>query len=306
VAVSSANGLRSTERAVALVAEGQDTLEAAVTGVQIVEEDPEDDSVGYGGLPNEEGIVELDACVMHGPSSKAGAVAALRSIKTPSRVAQLVMTRTDHVLLVGQGALRFALAHGFGRANLLTEKARKAWLEWKERHSSSDDWLTPDEGRRALETRPTGTITCLVVNPQGEISGATSTSGLAFKLPGRVGDSPIIGAGLYVDGEVGAAGATGRGEAVIVAGGSRIVVENMRRGMEPADAVLDVLGRIVRQNRDPRLRDAQGRPVFDVTLYALRRDGVHAAASIWSGNKYAVHDGRTNALRDCLYLFDKS
>lgn len=306
VSISSGNGLRATQRAMELLRQGADTLEAAISGVNIVEEDPEDTSVGYGGLPNEDGVVELDSCVMHGPSWNAGAVAALRKIKTPSRVAQLVMTRTDHVLLVGRGALRFARAHGFKPVNLLTDKSRRAWLAWKESLSERDDRLTPAEARESLEARPTGTISCLTRNENGDLSGVTTTSGLAFKVPGRVGDSPIIGAGLYVDNDVGAAGATGRGEAVILAGGSRIVVENMRHGMEPAAAVLDVLRRIARQTVDPRLRDQKGRPNFNVTFYALRKDGAHASGALWKGKKYAVHDGETNQLRDAVYLFERS
>jgi N4-(beta-N-acetylglucosaminyl)-L-asparaginase len=305
-AISSGNGLRATARAIELVRGGADTLDAAVAGVNIVEEDPEDMTVGHGGLPNEEGVVQLDACVMHGPSWSCGAVAALEKIKTPASVARLVMTRTDHILLVGEGALRFALAHGFEPVNLLTEKARKAWLEWKERRSDTDDWLTPAEGEKKLRPRPTGTITCLVRNARGELSGVTSTSGLAFKLPGRVGDSPIIGAGLYVDNDVGAAGATGRGEAVITQGGSRIVVENMRHGMSPAQAVRDVLERIARQTVDPRLRDKEGRPAFNVTLYALSKAGELASGSLWSGSKFAAHDGTDNTLRDGFHLFARS
>jgi N4-(beta-N-acetylglucosaminyl)-L-asparaginase len=304
LAIASANGLGAVEKAMELLRAGADTLEAAIAGVNLVEEDPEETSVGYGGLPNEDGVVELDSCVMHGPSWNAGAVAALQKIKTPSRVAQLVMTRTDHVLLVGKGALRFALAHGFKAEDLLTEKARRAWLAWKESLSEQDDWLTPEEGKRGLEARPSGTISCLALNEGGDLSGVTTTSGLAYKLPGRVGDSPIIGAGLYVDNDAGAAGATGRGEAVILAGGSRIVVENLRRGMSPAEAVLDVLGRIARQTVDPRLRDARGRPGFDVILYALRKDGAHAAASLRKGRKYAVNDGAASRLEDCLSFFE--
>jgi len=303
--ISSRNGLRATARALELVRGGADTLEAVVSGVTILEDDPDDMTVGYGGLPNEEGVVELDACVMHGPSHKAGAVAALRGIRNPSRVAQVVMARTDHVLLVGKGAYRFARAHGFEPQELLTDKARRAWLRWKESLSPDDDWLTEEEAKASLEARPSGTINCLAVDARGDLSGATTTSGLAFKIPGRVGDSPIIGAGLYVDNDAGAAGATGRGEAVILAGGSRIVCENMRRGMPPRDAVRDVLERIARQTREPRLRDAAGRPRFDVKLYALAKDGTYAAGAIWSGAKFAVSDDDGDRLEDCLYLFER-
>jgi N4-(beta-N-acetylglucosaminyl)-L-asparaginase len=304
VSISSGNGLRAVAKAVELIGRGEDTLEAVVSGVEIVENDPDDMSVGYGGLPNEVGDVELDACVMHGPSHHAGAVAALRKIRNPSRVAQIVLSRTDHVMIVGKGALRFAIAHGFKTEDLLTEKARKAWLEWKERLSSEDDWLTADEAKAGLAARPTGTINCLAVDTKGDLSGVTTTSGLAFKIPGRVGDSPIIGAGLYVDNSVGAAGATGRGEAVILAGGSRIVCENLRRGLHPKDAVLDVLRRIAASTVDRRLLDAQGRPNFDVSLYALRKDGVYASGSIWSGRKFAIEDARGGRLEDSLYLFE--
>ena len=312
VIVSSANGLRATEKAAAMIAEGVDTLDAVVAGVNIVEEDPADKSVGYGGLPNEEGVVELDACVMHGPTCRAGAVAALRNIKTPSSVAKLVMTRTDHVLIVGEGALRFARAHGFKEVDLLTEESRKAWIEWKERHSNDDDWLPeevpdPKKQSRAPATFPFtyGTITNLALNAKGEISGTTTTSGLSYKIPGRVGDSPLIGAGLYVDNKVGAAGSTGRGEAVIKVCGSHTVVEGMRQGMSPTDACLHALKRIVDTTTEPRLRHADGRPNFDVKFYALSRDGSFGAASIWSGAKFAVFADGKNRLEDGAYLFKR-
>jgi len=209
------------------------------------------------------------------------------------------------VMLVGEGALRFAIAHGFEPVNLLTERARKEWLAWKESRSQIDDWLTPEEAAVKLKHRSTGTINCLALNEKGDLSGVTSTSGLAFKIPGRIGDSPIIGAGLYVDNDFGAAGGTGRGEAVITAGGSRIVVENMRRGLAPADAIRDVLERIVKQTLEPRLRDSKGRPKFDVTLYALSKDGRFASGSLWSGKKFAVHDGVKNELRESFHLFPR-
>jgi N4-(beta-N-acetylglucosaminyl)-L-asparaginase len=309
IAVSSRNGLRAVARAVELMISGEDTLEAVIAGVNIVEADPSENTVGYGGLPNEEGVVELDSCVMHGPSGRGGGVAALRDIKLPSRVAELVMKRTDHVLLVGEGARRFAIAHGFRPEDLLTDEARKEWLRWKEGLSDRDDWLTPEEAKAGdgaqRAERPSGTITCLGLNTAGDLSGVTTTSGLAFKIPGRVGDSPIIGAGLYVDNAVGAAGATGRGEAVILAGGSRIAVENLRRGMDPKAALLDVLERIVRQTVDPRLRDDKGRPRFDVVLYALRRDGAHAAAAMYRGATYSVDEGAGGRLEECAFLFEK-
>ena len=305
VSISSANGLATTNRAVKLMNAKEDTLEAVISGVNIVEADPKDMSVGYGGLPNEDGVVELDSCCMHGPSCNAGSVASIRDIKLPSRVAQLVLKRTDHVMLVGDGARRFALAHGMKAENLLTDAARRQWLKWKENLSDKDDWLSPKEAETGHEARPTGTITCLGLNPAGELSGVTTTSGLAYKIPGRIGDSPIIGAGLYVDNDVGACGATGRGEAVIISCGSRIVVENMRHGMDPAAAVKDGLKRIVKQTVDPRLLDKKGRPDFEVVLYALRKDGRHAAGSIYKGRQYAVNEGGGSKLLDCVHLFDR-
>ena len=201
VAVSSGNGLRAVDMACSRVSAGDRPVAAAVKGVSINESDPEDMSVGYGGLPNEEGVVELDSCVMDGTLGKGGSVASIRNIKNPSQVALKVMDRTDHVMIVGKGAYRFARAHGFKHEELLTEKARELWLKWKETHSDKDDWLPDKSG---------GTITCLVRAPNGHMGGSTTTSGLSWKIPGRVGDSPILGAGLYVDDTAGAAGCTGR------------------------------------------------------------------------------------------------
>lgn len=305
VAVSSGNGLRATAKAMELLKANADGLDAAIAGVNIVEEDPNDMSVGYGGLPNERGVVELDSCVMHGPSYKAGAVAALQNIKTPSKVAKVVMDRTDHILLVGAGALEFARMHGFEETNLLTEAARKAWVRWKESLSKEDDYEEPPMGGPTDVPRPTGTITCLTLNDKNDLSGVTTTSGLAYKIPGRVGDSPIIGAGLYVDNEVGAAGSTGRGEAVILSSGSRIVVENMRHGMSPVDACLDVLKRICRYTVDAKLLRAPGRPNFEVNFYAVNKKGEFGGARIYKGGTFAVHDGTTNAMRPLAYLYER-
>ncbi len=229
-----------------ILSKGGNILDAIEKSANVVELDPEDMSVGYGGLPNEEGEVELDASIMYGPTHSCGAVASLRYIKTPSSVARLVMERTDHILLTGKGALRFALAHGFKKENLLTEKARLVWLRWKENMSDKDDWLPPKDGKY-LE-QPSGTINVLAVDQNGDIAGITTTSGLAFKIPGRVGDSPIIGAGLYVDNQVGAAGATGRGEEVIRTCGSFLVVELMRQGKTPQQACEAACRRIIDVN----------------------------------------------------------
>jgi N4-(beta-N-acetylglucosaminyl)-L-asparaginase len=313
VVVSSANGLRATERAALMLHAGADTLDAVLGGVNIVELDPEDMSVGYGGLPNEDGVVELDSSVMHGPTCGAGAVASLRNIKTPSLVAKLVMQRTDHVLIVGEGALRFARAHGFPEENLLTEKAREAWLKWKERHSDDDDWLpppdVPDPNKRSDSGIPVpftyGTITCLAVNAGGDISGVTTTSGLSYKIAGRVGDSPVIGAGLYVDNEVGAAGSTGRGEAVLKICGSHTIVEGMRSGMSPGEACLHAAKRIVATTKESRLLRDDKRPNFDVKFYAVAKSGEFGAASIWSGARFAVFSEGKNRLEECAFLFER-
>ena len=230
-AVSSSNGLAAVNRAMELVLGGTDTLDAAVEGVKIQELDPKDNSVGYGGLPNEDGVVQLDASCMHGPTRRAGAVAALEGIKTPSEVARLVLKYTDHILLVGEGAKRFALSYGFKEEDLLTPESRQLWLTWRANRGPDDDWLNVPENER-LVARPTGTINLNVVNAKGDISSVTTTSGLAWKIPGRAGDSPIVGAGQYTDNDVGAAGSTGRGEANIMACGGFLTVEGMRRGSE--------------------------------------------------------------------------
>ena len=320
-------GIACVTRAMEIVKAGGDTLDAVVAGVNIVELDPRDSSVGYGGLPNEDGDVELDASVMHGPSRRAGAVASLRHIKTPSSVAKLVLERTDHILLVGEGALRFALKHGFQKEELLTESSRKAWLAWKEGLNPTDGWgpsplRTAGEQEKKisqrelsreeialnewiadkLRNRPTGTINCLAVNANGDISGVTTTSGLAWKIPGRVGDSPIIGSGLYVDNEVGAAGSTGRGEECIYINGAHTIVENMRRGMSPTEASLDAIKRISARygNNLTELRK------FGINFYAVNKRGEHGGASLFKGGRYAVHDGREARIVESVYLYDRS
>ena len=334
IAISSANGLRATTRAVELMKSGADTLDAVVAGVNINEEDPEDDSVGYGGLPNEDGVVELDACVMHGPTRRAGSVASIRGIKTPSKIAKLVMEQTDHIMLVGEGALKFAKAFGFREENLLTEKSRLAWLVWKQSqrdaggHNNWTDGLDAPPAATKKAAFPgatdellayamdraahpvTGTINCLGLNAKGEISGVTTTSGLSWKIPGRVGDSPIIGAGLFVDPDVGAAGSTGRGEENIRVAGAHTVVENLRHGMSPRDAVLDCLKRISRNYGDDPARLDK----FDINFYCLRKDGAYAGGSLWNGrrgrqglakSRFSVNDGGKSRLEDCVFLYER-
>jgi N4-(beta-N-acetylglucosaminyl)-L-asparaginase len=297
---------------------GSDPLDAAIEVVKVAESDPDDTSVGYGGLPNEEGVVQLDAAVMHGPTHNSGAVACIENIEHPSEVARLVMERTDHCLLVGEGAYRFARAHGHPHRDLLTEHARKIWLEWRESHSDSDDWLPPakdkkssylEERNRRLERtlayvhamerggydHAWGTIHCSALSVRGEVACTTTTSGLAFKIPGRVGDSPIIGAGLYCDQEAGSAGGTGRGEAAILSLASATIVEFLRRGSTPLDAGLETLRRIVRQvERQVKwhsaLIGADGKPSFGLHLYVLALDGRTAGVTLKGGGKYAVSD----------------
>ena len=307
LSISSSNGVAAVTKAVQELRAGADTLDAVIAGVNIVELDPKDNSVGYGGLPNEQGDVELDASVMHGPTRRAGAVASLRGVRTPSKVARVVMERTDHILIVGQGARAFATAHGFEDVSLLTEESRVAWMRFKETLSPTDKWgpspyapapASPAGQRRLAREReresfqlaesyaggdpkkieellawadevvrrpPTGTINCLALDKNFDISGVTTTSGLAWKIPGRVGDSPLIGCGLYVDNDVGAAGSTGRGEEVIYINGARTVVEYMRNGKSPEQACLDALKLIAARygNDQEKLKD------IDVNFYAL-------------------------------------
>ena len=328
------NGYKYVEAAYAFLKGGGDTLEAGVRVVKGPEDDPNDDSVGLGGLPNEECVVELDSCCMHGPTRRAGAVGGVRNIKNVSMVGKAVMEHTGHVMLVGEGAERFAVAMGFPRENLLTEHSRKIWLLWKQFNSDRDWWgpgiadphwrppgpeskpqaevwrerikqlqlhaaelgIEPEFQLAAVRRvlfPPTGTIHCSVLNEKGEMSGITTTSGLAFKLPGRCGDSPIIGAGCYTDQDVGSAGATGSGEENIKVAGAHTIVENMRHGMSPQEAGMDALKRIVRNYNG----DMNKLRFMDMTYYVLRKDGAYAGVCLWEGysaghqHKFTVHDG---------------
>lgn len=301
-AAGSANSIRGIELAIRMVEQGSDTLDAIVEGVKIQELDPEDDSVGYGGLPNEDGVVQLDASCMHGPTKRAGAVAALEGIKTPSEVARLVLRHTNHIMLVGEGAKRFALSFGFQEEDLLTPASREKWLRWRANRGNEDDWLNVPESAPPM-ARPTGTVNLNIVNRQGEISSVTSTSGLAWKIPGRAGDSPIIGAGQYTDNEVGAAGSTGRGESNIMVCGGFLTVENMRRGKSPTDAALETLRRVVALTA-PRLLYPNGRPRFQLNFYAVNKKGEVGGASIYP-SRFAAYDG-TASVRDTAFLFDRA
>jgi N4-(beta-N-acetylglucosaminyl)-L-asparaginase len=299
--VASANGIRGVAKAMDLLNQGTDTLDAVIEAVKIQELDPNDQSVGYGGLPNAEGVVQLDASCMHGPTKRAGAVGALEGIKTPSEVAKCVLRYTNHILLVGKGAQDFALQFGFKIEDLLTDASRQAWLRWKA-SQNRDDYREIREGE-TFPVPPHGTCNCSAVNANGDISTVTTTAGLAFKLPGRVGDSPIIGDGDYVDNDVGAAGSTGRGESNMMICGAAFVVEHMRRGMSPTDACLEALRRAVAMS-EPGLLDEAGRPKYGLTYYALNKRGEFGAANMTAGAQYAVHDGREARLVDCAYLYE--
>jgi N4-(beta-N-acetylglucosaminyl)-L-asparaginase len=346
IMVTAHNGYNYIDDAFAFLKNGGDTLDAALRVVKGPEDDPNDTSVGLGGLPNEEGVVELDSCCMHGPTRRAGSVGGVRNIKNVSLVAKAVMTDTGHVMLVGEGAERFAVARGFPRENLLTDHSRKIWLLWKEYHSNNDWWgpgladphweppqdktkekdqenakpqselwrerfqrleghaadlgIAPQFRREAIHKvlfPPTGTIHCSALNAKGEISGCTTTSGLAYKLPGRLGDSPIIGAGCYTDQDVGSAGATGSGEENIKVAGAHTIVENMRHGMAPQEAGMDALQRIVRNYN----HDLNKLRFVDMVYYILRKDGAYAGVSLWTGyeggkpHQIVVHDGERRA-----------
>jgi N4-(beta-N-acetylglucosaminyl)-L-asparaginase len=336
--ISSANGLHALDRGMDILRKGGDTLDAVVAAVTVVEDDPNDDSVGYGGLPNEEGEVELDASCMHGPTGRAGSVASVRRIKNVSRLAKTVMERTNHVMIVGEGAHRFALDEGFEDLNLLTERSRLAWLAWKA--STSFNWRpgidspeyvqkssierynqqiaaifdTPEKRawlphiQNVIAHPPTGTIPCMAVDANGDISATTTTSGLAWKIPGRVGDSPIIGAGCFVDNEVGAAGSTGKGEENIKISGGHTIVEMMRRGKSPSDACLEAMSRVAHNYKNNK----QKLGTFHIFFYAINKDGIHGAASLWRSAyekgkhaTYAVHDGTEARLVETVPFLDE-
>jgi N4-(beta-N-acetylglucosaminyl)-L-asparaginase len=354
VIVTRETGDNTVTEAYAMLEKGVDTLEAALHICQAREDDPNDHSVGYGGLPNEDGAVELDACVMHGPTRQAGSVAAVQNIRHATLLAKTVMENTGHVMIVGSGAEKFAVAEGFRREDLLTDDARKIWLLWKQHGNGwwgpgidSPKWQPPAGSLKAgllprhpapedaailssrmqnlyaladrigIEPRlrreavlqvmwpTTGTIHVSALNTKGEMSGATTTAGLAWKIPGRVGDSPIIGAGCFTDQDIGSAGATGNGEENIKVAGAHTIVDQMRQGATPKEAGLEALRRIAQNyNGDmTRLR------YLDMIYYILRRDGAYAGVSLWSTRetgerkKFIIHDG-TQRTEPCDYLFE--
>ena len=315
VVVSSANGIRGVARAYDMITrQNADTLDAIIAGVNIQELDPDDQSVGLGGLANEEGVVQLDASCMHGPTKRAGAVGALEDIATPSLVAKAVMDHTDHIMLVGAGAKKFALEMGFKEQNLLTEKSRRDWLRWKACLNPADAWLdsSPPPPTASIPFDDplhvkftTGTINMNAVNGRGDISSVTTTSGLAWKLAGRVGDSPIIGAGQYCDNTVGAAGSTGRGEANIKVCGAFLIVELMRQGMSPDQACMRTIERVIAMT-EPRLLDGNGRPLFDLQFYALAKDGRFGSATAYEGSRFAVADASGARLVSMPFKFSRA
>jgi N4-(beta-N-acetylglucosaminyl)-L-asparaginase len=332
--IASANGLRGVRVAYDLIAnQHADPLDAAIAGVNIQELDPEDQSVGLGGLPNADGVVQLDASVMHGPTRRAGAVSALEDIATPSLVAKAVMDYTDHIMLTGAGARRFAIEMGFTPQNLLTDRSRQAWLRWRANLNGKDAWLDhPDDVKIATPTRPPrtsgrpvfrreprerddhlfhdesgvaytyGTINMNALTASGDLASVTTTSGMAWKIPGRVGDSPIIGAGQYCDNEVGAAGSTGRGEANIKVCGAFLAVELMRQGMAPEAALMKVMERVIAMT-EKRLLSDSGRPYFDLDFYAINKRGEWAGACCYQGSRFAVADAAGARLVESAYLF---
>lgn len=328
IVIASGNGNRfkhdgdvtCVQKAFTLMTQGTDVLDALIAGVNIVELDPRDDSVGFGGLPNADGVVQLDASVMHGPNKRAGAVAALEGVRTPSLVAKAVMENTDHHLLVGKGAQVFARNMGFKiEDDLNTDRSRRLWLEWK-RRTDPGHYLDPKtraelwhrEGMKMVaeglidREHYYGTINCNGVNAKGEICGVTTTSGLAWKIAGRVGDSPILGAGLYVDGSVGAAGSTGRGEANLFNLCSFLIVEEMRRGAHPKDAGMEALKRIKANTVEKRLLNKSGNPNFGINFYVVNARGEYAGVTMYQGSKatFAICDekGPQTILCDGLLL----
>ena len=312
----------AVQRAFRLITEGQDVLDALIAGVNIPELDPLETGIGYGALPNANGVIELDSSCMHGPKKRAGAVACLEGVRTPSLVAKAVMEYTDHHLLVGAGAQAFARNMGFTvEDDLNTETSRRLWREWK-RRVDPEHWLDPNGNERkpkpkhekdpgaeaAWQARGLaagkamvrdglipegsfwGTINCDGLGPNGDICGVTTTSGLAWKIPGRTGDSPILGAGLYVDNEVGAAGSTGRGEANLYNLSSFLIVESMRRGMSPKDAGMEALKRIKANTIESRLLNTKGNPNFNIRFFVLNKQGDYAGVSMYRAGetKFAV------------------
>lgn len=310
--IASHNGLAATQLVHARLAAGKSRIEALLEGIELVEDDPNEHTVGYGGLPNENGTVELDAAIMDGPTHRGAGVAALQGVRHPTRLAYLLSQQTGRALLVGEGAKQFARDNGIPDENLLTEQARRMWLYWKRKRGSEHDWQPPPAEDDHLHVEhyykrhfnpPGGTVHVAAQDVNGDLSCATSTSGHAFKMPGRVGDSPILGAGLYVDNAVGTCGSIGHGEANLQNCSSFAAVELMRNGRPPREAGLEVLRRIV-ASTVPALRDAQGRPRFNLQLFLLARNGTHAGVSLWGPKNISVTDSAGTRWEPCASLFE--
>jgi N4-(beta-N-acetylglucosaminyl)-L-asparaginase len=311
IVIANQIGLPAAALAMQMILQGSDALDAVIAGVNTVEDDPSEHSVGLGGLPNSAGVVELDAAVMHGPTRRGGAVAALQGIRHPASVARLVMELTDHVMLVGNGALEFARAQGFQEENLLTKEARSKWTQWKRdskklgpsaayRHTHAE----PGPRRRPSPARKFGTMNCLGRDLRGNLSGCVSTSGLSFKLPGRVSDSAVLGAGLWVDNDIGAAGCTGFGEASILTAGSFYTVDCMRCGMLPQDACLEACQRAVETIKEKRFLDRKGRLMFNVKYHAINKAGEFGCAAVWSDAPFVINTGAGESrLLNGAYLY---
>ncbi len=313
------NGEPAVTKAVERMQDGAPVLDAVIDGVRIQEEDPEDRSVGYGGIPNEEGVVQLGAGVMNGPTHTVGAVSVLEDIMHPSDLARIVMERTDHVMIVAEGAKRVARMHGFEETNLLTEESRQSWVNWRESLSETDNYYSPEQWDPVLGGAPPsdpgaavpdfeqhyGTIHCSGLDGDGNVAAVTSTSGLSYKMPGRVADSPTPGAGYYCDNDVGAAGSTGRGEANLQNISSFFIVERMRDGVSPEEACLEACARIAERTRLSRLLDEEGDPNFNVRFYALNVEGEVGSAELRRQNaQMAVHDATGMHWVDVAYLME--
>lgn len=270
-------GLEANKAAIKILTQGGSALDAVEAGVRVAEDDPANSSVGYGGMPDRDGFVTLDACVMN-EKGMAGSVCCLQNIRNPVSVARMVMEHTPHVILVGDGALQFALSQGLKKENLLTEKSRLEWEKWKEESNYQP----------VINIENHDTIGMLAIDQQGHLSGACSTSGLAFKMHGRVGDSPIIGAGLYVDNEVGAATCTGLGEAMLRTLGSFLIVEKMRMGASPTKACKEAVLRI--KEKHPNYKD------FQAGFLAITKEGKVGAYSIQPGFTYALYKDGVNKI----------
>ena len=320
--IASHNGLRAAERAYQLLLAKAAPLDACVEGVTLIEDDPTELTVGFGGLPNEDGVVELDAAVMDGPTHRGAGVAGLRNVRHPSKVARCLLRQTNRVLLVGEGALEFARVNGFPEENLLTDQALQMWRYWKRKRSHVDDWLDPSPEDAHLDVQhwyerhfyggthqppnvmpQGGTVHCSGLDLNGDLACVTSTSGHAFKIAGRVGDSPILGAGLYVDNDVGTCGSIGHGEANLQNLSSFLGVELMRGGASPLEAGLEMLRRVVK-HAHPSQRDAQGRPTYNLQFFLMAKDGRHAGVALWGPKQIAVCDEHGPRLEPCHALYE--